>query len=364
MQVKVKNTILEVEKDNLYIKKNNKLWKSQKDFSSYIALNNGRNILFESAKQIESVLYESEVAKGILTRYRDLKGVNFAFDTLIWIEKSSEEVYFEWIPVNDNGFDVKQIVWPAPFVNENGYTLLPYYEGLKILTTEKTKWKEILPLYTKEGSMSFIAQVDENRNGYVLMSETPWDTCYLVDHEDYTKVHFTHLPNLGKMHYRRIVRAIFLEDCDEDKICDVYKKDRMEKGLFKNSLPYLEANEISLKVDAKDYAQNADGSFSKEICATKLLPYVKKDVENMEEKIDVSAFAYALVECNNPSHRISKKECMEKRKEVLQYLLYKNKKLTSKYKVEWIVSYSHFMNMEYEVKCGEKMNLFEKIYSK
>lgn len=239
MEVIVKNTKLIYEQGNYTVIKNGFKWESDNEFKAEIILNNDRSVLFSNAKTIKIELYESGVGKGILTRYRDIKGVNFAFDTLVWIEKSTQNIYFEWIPVNDNGFDIKAIRWPNPFVfnKEDGYSLIPYRQGILLPNKWEYHWDKIAfdgQLCSIAACMPFLAQI-QNRNGYIMINETPWDAKYMVEHEAEicgTKLSMCWLTSLGKMKYKRVLRYQFIDDCDHNDICKVYKQYVKEKGLF------------------------------------------------------------------------------------------------------------------------------------
>lgn len=239
MEVIVKNTKLIYEQGNYTVIKNGFKWESDNEFKAEIILNNDRSVLFSNAKTIKIELYESGVGKGILTRYRDIKGVNFAFDTLVWIEESTQNIYFEWIPVNDNGFDIKAIRWPNPFVfnKEDGYSLIPYGQGILLPNKWEYHWDKIAfdgQLCSIAACMPFLAQI-QNRNGYIMINETPWDAKYMVEHEAGicgTKLSMCWLTSLGKMKYKRVLRYQFIDDCDHNDICKVYKQYVKEKGLF------------------------------------------------------------------------------------------------------------------------------------
>lgn len=239
MEVVVKDTKLIYENGNYTVVKNNYMWKSDDSFEAGIVLNNERVVLFSNAKTIQVELYESGVGKGILTRYRDIKGVNFAFDTLVWIEESTQNILFEWIVVNDNGFDIKEVMWPNPFVfnKDNGYSLIPYMQGVLLPNKWNYQWDKIAfdgQFCSSAAYMPFLSQI-ENGHGYIMINETPWDARYVVDHKSDvcgTKLSIRWLSSLSKMNYKRVLRYSFYDDCDYNDICKVYKQYVQETGLF------------------------------------------------------------------------------------------------------------------------------------
>ena len=238
MEVKINEITLCVEAEKFTVATKTKKWESDSNFEAAILLNNERSVLFKNARKITQEEYESGSGKGVLTRYRDLKGVNFAFDTLIWIETSTSEVHFEWIPVNDQGFDIKEILWPAPLLHEEpkGYTLIPYMQGVLLKNEDPNAWKSVPfegQLCSAAAYMPWLSQIDEQRNGYIMINETPWDARYVIEHEEHqvgTKASMRWLPSLGKMGYRRRLRYVFKSDCDYNDMCKIYRQYVKEEG--------------------------------------------------------------------------------------------------------------------------------------
>lgn len=337
MEVRVKNSILRSKEEQFEIEVNGKIWKSHPNYKNTIVLNNGRSILFESAKQIEKSVFETSYGKGILTRYRDIKGVNFAFDTRIWIETSTQEIFFEWIPVNDNGFDIKEILWPSPMCCE-GVSYLPF----------------------KEHTFPWIAQIKENKEAYMMVSETPWDMgCAILDS---SYIQFKLYPSLGKMQYRRILRCVFMEEANIDQICTYYKKCLKEKGVTTLSLTKEIPSCLTLdftqrKVSKFECIQNAEGSFKEnQLCDTLMLAYIKQIISTEKQKAILFKNFNRLEECNNPSHRMSKKQCMEERIKVIQYVKAKDIAVYVEEMSEWILPYATLYSKE------EDLGLLYKMY--
>ena len=361
MEIRSNNIILNVEKDTFEVKTNNKTWKSDADFQAHIILNNGRKIKFENAKQISVEKISDDLKEGVLTRYRNLKRVNFAFDTMVWIEKATQNVYFEWIVVNDNGFDIKEVVWPAP-IKEEGCIYLPYYQGIELDTTQETK--EIKAMFTSlEASMDFVGMIDSNKNGYMIINETPWDSTYT--YKD-ASLQLAWLPSLGKMQYRRTLRYCFMQNTNMEALCAIYKQYKEET----NTCTYTEAKKAAttIKLPALYTIQDADGSFTKEImCAKNALLYIKANIDALKEVeyVNVDGFANReMEECIHPHHKMSRKECMEARSKVFKYLKNKGYKLISEGCADWVLAYVDCIYWEEKREFGNKINLFEEVFNK
>lgn len=241
MEIKVKETKLKVEGEKFEIFTKGKVWKSDSSFEASILLQNDRHVLFQKARKIKSELYKSGCGEGILTHYHDLKGVNFAFDTLIWIEEINEEIHFEWIPVNDQGFEIKEVIWPSPFVcvEPKGYTLIPYMQGVLLMNDDKNRWEPVPfngQLCSAAAYMPWLSQFDENKNGYIMINETPWDARYVIEHEENqigSKASMRWLPSLGKMSYARLLKYVFRSNSDYNDMCKIYRNYVKGKGQLK-----------------------------------------------------------------------------------------------------------------------------------
>ena len=38
----------------------------------------------------------------------------YTFQTLVWVEGATGDVYCEWIPLQKEGLEVKKVFWPGP----------------------------------------------------------------------------------------------------------------------------------------------------------------------------------------------------------------------------------------------------------
>ncbi len=132
----------------------------------------GGKIEFKDADSISHERVENGLGVGIRSRYQgfSIEGsqVPYTFETYVWIEKTTEDIYFEWIPICEDGVQVKRVYWPGAMAFENNredwYTLLNCQQGLLIPNTWET---ELGPLVfdgffgTAGGYMPWFGQVKE-----------------------------------------------------------------------------------------------------------------------------------------------------------------------------------------------------------
>ncbi|WP_276951909.1 DUF5696 domain-containing protein [Acetatifactor muris] len=198
-------------------------------------------VLFSDAASISHRYYQSGVGTGILSSYDGFAEMEkFSFETLIWIEHATGNVRFELIPGRD-GEAFAAVHWPMPFAFDNpvssSYTVMPVLQGILIPNTWETAVGK-LPFNGQMCSagayMPWFGQV-EARRGYIAICEQPWDAGYEIDHPaggPYSHVGMYFLPSLGRLAYRRVTRFTFLEDCDYNDLCKVYRSYVKETGLF------------------------------------------------------------------------------------------------------------------------------------
>lgn len=224
----------------------NNNWKFRKEAKERMECEEGI-FYFEDAKVKERKEVVSGVGKGIQTHYEgfDVNGtiVPYAFDTLVWTEDTTGDVYFEWIPICEEGLTVKRIYWPGEMEfeekSDNWYTLLNEEQGILIPNTwENELGKSMFNGFfgTASAYMPWFAQV-KDRKGYIAICLTPWNAGYKAEHPaggPYTHVGAYFDPSLGKMEYRRILRYTFLDDCDYNDICKVYRDYVKEIGHFRS----------------------------------------------------------------------------------------------------------------------------------
>lgn len=219
-----------------------KEWNWDKSYVPYMECENGK-VLFGDAAGISHQPFHTGVGEGILSTYcgfeKEGKTVPYKFQTLVWAENATGEVYCEWIPLQEEGFEVKKVFWPGPMEfgekREDWYTLLTHQQGMLLPNT----WEVELETPSFEGFfgtagayMPWFAQV-RGREGYLAVCVTPWNAGYQTEHPaggPYTRVSMRFEPSLGKMDYRRVVKYTFLEDCDYNDICKIYRNYVDEQG--------------------------------------------------------------------------------------------------------------------------------------
>ena len=198
---------------------------------------------FLDAETITHEIYTMGVGIGIRSCFEGFEkdGVTYpyAFETLIWMEDTTEQVYFEWVPLKEEGLQVEKVLWPGQMAFEekkdSWYTLLTHQQGILI----PNDWE--IPLSaipfagffeTAGGYMPWFGQV-KDRQGYIAICTTPWNAGYYAEHPAgrlYTHVGVYFEPSLGKMDYRRVMRYTFLDDCDYNDLCKEYRSYVNEQG--------------------------------------------------------------------------------------------------------------------------------------
>ncbi len=202
-----------------------------------------REIFFAEAGKKEHREIHNGVGDGILSRYSgfcvDGVEIGLEFETYVWMEASCGDVYFEWIPVREEG-TVTKVFWPGPMAfdekRRDWYTLVPERQGLLIPNDWPVEFGR-RPfggmLLTADMYMPWFSQIREN-SGYIAIAVTPWNGSLVVDHPargPYTHASMTWEPSLGRMDYRRILRYSFRRSCDYNEMCKIYRSYVFERGL-------------------------------------------------------------------------------------------------------------------------------------
>ena len=215
-------------------------WQTKTGFSPFIKTAD-KIIYFNDASVISHKEVITGVGKGILSRF-DGHESGIVFETFVWIENTTNDMYFEWIPIEEGSTNVDYIYWPGEFEfskdSSDWYTLLPKQQGLLIPNNWKTEFK---PdgfngrFGTASAYLPFFSQI-KDKKGYIAISLTPWNMGYYATHPEnggYTSVGFRLENSLGKMDYRRIMRYSFLDSCDYNDICKFYRSFAIETGKLK-----------------------------------------------------------------------------------------------------------------------------------
>ena len=224
------------------IEKESILWTWQPNYVPHMVCEEGE-ILFNQARNISHKEYQTGLGAGILSSYEGFEkdGVvyDYSFQTFVWAEASTGNVYFEWIPVKEEGLHIKKLFWPGDMnfeeKKDSWYTILTHQQGMLVPNTWET---ELSPVVfdgffgTAGGYMPWFGQV-KDRAGYIAISLTPWNAGYHAEHPaggPYTHVGVWYEPSLGKMDYRRVLRYTFVSDCDYNDLCKIYRAYVNEQG--------------------------------------------------------------------------------------------------------------------------------------
>ena len=265
LQISFDNISLEMDKKNLRfsILKDKTEWKTEECFSPYFVLNKKfvslkgqqpealerkeqeeeNRIYFHEAKEQKHELVKSGVGEGIRSSYSGFALSEFSFETFVWVEYSTKQVYFEWIPLIEAPLNcVEQVLFPGPFSfkkeSKDWYTIIPKEQGILIPNTWDVSFKQDGfngRFGTASAYLPVFAQVKDGE-GYLAESLTPWNMGYEAVHEagaNESTVQFRIEPSLGQMEYRRIMRYIFFLDCDYNSILKCYRELAREEGKLK-----------------------------------------------------------------------------------------------------------------------------------
>lgn len=202
-------------------------------------------LFFSDAKKITHENWNTGLGQGVLSHYEgfcvDGTDIDFSFETIAWIESVSGDVFFEFIPLMETKLDIEEVYWPGYMEftqnTDDWYTLLNMQQGLLIPNNWETPLEKLLfdGMFCTAGSyMPWFAQVKKD-SGYIAICEQPWEASYYAEHPangPYTHTGVKWRPSLGRIQYRRSMRYSFLDKCDYNDICKVYRTYVKEKGTF------------------------------------------------------------------------------------------------------------------------------------
>lgn len=217
-------------------------WKWKESYRPYLEYEDG-SLEFADAATITHERVESGIGTGIRSRYQGFlvkgKEISYEFETYVWIEYATEDIYFEWIPVCEEGLEVKRVYWPGAMAfeekREDWYTLLNCQQGLLIPNTWETELGAIVFdgfFGTAGGYMPWFGQIKEGE-GCLALCMTPWNGGYQAEHPaggPYTHASVWFEPSLGRMDYRRIIRYTLMSQCDYNDMCKCYRSYVNEQG--------------------------------------------------------------------------------------------------------------------------------------
>lgn len=221
-------------------------WSWGEDFRPRMECEEG-TIYFADAKKISHEEWKTGIGHGIISHFEgfELNGTDagISFDTIVWIEEVSGDVFFEWAPLSTETVKVKSVYWPGYMEfdekKDSWYTLLNWQQGLLVPNTWKTAVEKVVFdgfMGTAGAYMPWFGQV-RDRAGYIAICEQPWNAAYYTEHPaegPYTHVGIRWEPSLGKMDYRRVMKYSFVKDCDYNDLCKIYRSYVIEKGRFKS----------------------------------------------------------------------------------------------------------------------------------
>lgn len=282
IQLSFEDILLEFNQDTLRysIDTGKTKWETRADFSPYIVLQEkkvnlstgakqgneiatvgkkqdepARSLLyFKDAKSKSHELIRTGVGEGIRSIYKDFilpssysskkeELLSFSFESYVWIEYSTKQVYFEWIPLTEASIDcIDKILFPGPFAfhkeSSSWYSIIPKEQGILIPNTWDVSFHQDGfkgRFGTASAYLPIFGQVKDGE-GYLAESLTPWNMGYEAVHEAgsmETSVEFRIEPSLGQMEYRRIMRYLFLSNCDYNSLLKTYRKLAREEGKLK-----------------------------------------------------------------------------------------------------------------------------------
>lgn len=198
---------------------------------------------FKDAVSISHEQVDNGLGTGIRSRYQGFSvggtEVPYTFETYVWVEQTTENIYFEWIPVCEDGLAVKRVYWPGAMdfeeKRDDWYTVLNYQQGLLIPNTWETELGPVVfdGFFGTAGAyMPWFGQIKEGE-GCLALCTTPWNGGYQAEHPaggPYTHANVYFEPSLGKMGYRRVMRYTLMSNCDYNDMCKAYRTYVNEQG--------------------------------------------------------------------------------------------------------------------------------------
>lgn len=218
------------------------IWAWDEQYLPYFILD-GERVYFSDAERIVHREIRNGVGCGILSSYQGFaaggRKRGISFETFVWAEESTGDVFFEWIPLQEDG-GIGQVCWPGPMAFEEGrndwYTLVTERQGYLIPNDWAVPSRALHfdGMFLTAGSyMPWFSQIREGR-GYLAIALTPWNGKVWLEHPaggPYTHAGVKWEPDRGRMEYRRCLRYSFRERCDYNDMCKIYRQYVFENGL-------------------------------------------------------------------------------------------------------------------------------------
>ena len=207
-------------------------WTTASGYTPTLELADGTTLRWADAAHVDHRLREFGTGCGIVSGFRGFAGTDYAFETVVWVESSSGDVMFEWIPLDESGLDVTCVRWPGELAfderRDDWCTLITHCQGTMI----PNSWPVAaapLPFdgrfETEAGYMPWFAQL-RGRAACLTICETPWNAGYALDHPasgPYTHIGLWFDASLGRMAYRRTARVRLMADADVTAVAKAYR---------------------------------------------------------------------------------------------------------------------------------------------
>ena len=118
MKIEKRGIILQFDENTLTysMERDHQTWKWPKNYVPRMICEEGE-FCFRDACQISHEVIHFGTGEGIHSRFKGFKKdgeeIPYHFETLVWIEEASGDVFFEWIPVEEEGLHVLKVLWPG-----------------------------------------------------------------------------------------------------------------------------------------------------------------------------------------------------------------------------------------------------------
>lgn len=245
-QVRCEEMVLRFNAESLKveIENNGNLWKWDESYSPYFTIGEEK-IYFKEAGTIQHFEWNTGVGIGFRSKFSkfiiDNQEDALSFETLVWIEYATQNIYFELIPLSESSKLIGNFYWPGQMdFEENSskwYSVINMLQGLMIPNNWPYEVDKLVfdgQMCSAAAYMPWFGQVRPT-DGYIAIACTPWDAGYQVNHpadSSYCHVAVRWLPSMGGMTYKRVMKMVFLEDCDYNDLCKVYRNYAKETGLL------------------------------------------------------------------------------------------------------------------------------------
>ena len=250
MRLEYQNKIsIEVDKNSGFaIRTGNMFWRTKEAFRPYIEVYDEKDwqvetYLWSECAKVSQEEYHTGYSRGIRTYYEGFGfDDTFSFATFVEIFEPTCQIKVGIIPVNDCFCRIKKIVWPAPLDfserRQEYYTVYPLQQGILIPNgwakeiCIQDRWElRAEMLYARSGYMPWFGQV-RGEEGYWYLVNTPFDAGFTLEHKAYEdcSVGTVWYSQLGVIGYKRESTYAFLEKCDYNTFCRLFREYLKETG--------------------------------------------------------------------------------------------------------------------------------------